>query len=138
MQWHPGISLCVRECAAKTNVPSFSHCCSGEGADPEGLATYMAKAGIVLEAYSPLGTNNTALIKGPLTTKIGAAHNKSGAQVALHWIWQHGHALTTKSSKATHLAEDADLFDWEVTAAELAELDAATTPIGKPSFMCSK
>ena len=110
----------------------------GEGADPEGLASYCAGKGIALEAYSPLGDNKTALIDGPLTTKIGAAHNKSSVQVALRWIWQHGHPLTTKSHNPVHLAEDADLFGWSLTAADMTALDAATAPPGTPSFFCKK
>ena len=51
---------------------------------------------------------------------------------------QHGHPLTTKSHEAKHLKEDADLFDWELTAADMSELDAATNPPGKPSFFCTK
>ena len=34
------------------------------------------------------------------------------------------------------LAEDLDIFDWKLSAAEMAKLDAATTPTGKPSFAC--
>lgn len=110
----------------------------GMGADPEGLMSYCKANNIVVEAYSPLGDNTTQLIHGPLTTSIGKNHNKSSVQVALKWIWQHGHPLTTKSSNPVHLAEDIDLFDWELTADEMTQLDAETTPKGSPSFMCSK
>ena len=70
----------------------------GMGADPGGLFSFSKAHGIVVEAYSPLGDNTTELISGPLTSGIGAAHGKSSVQVALRYIVQHGHALTTKSS----------------------------------------
>ena len=78
------------------------------------------------------------LITGPLVTRIGAAHNKSGVQVALRWIYQPGVAVTTKSTNAAHLAQDLDIFDWKLTDAEQARADAAAKPKGTPSFMCSK
>lgn len=108
------------------------------GPDPLGLVSYCKSKGIVPQAYSPLGDHNSELISGPLVTKLGAAHNKSGVQVALKWIYQNGVAVTTKSSNPAHLAADLDLFDWELTDAELAEANAATKPVGVPSFMCTK
>ena len=109
----------------------------GMGPDPEGLMSYAKEKGIAIEAYSPLGDNTTELIDGELTTKIGAAHKKSSVQVALKWIWQHGHSLTTKSSNPSHLAQDIDIFDWELSSDEMSQLDAATKPSGHPSFMCT-
>lgn len=110
----------------------------GMGADPEGLMSYCKSKNIVVEAYSPLGDNTTELITGKVTTAIGQKYNKSSVQVALKWIWQHGHPLTTKSSNPIHLAEDIDLFDWSLTDDEMLQLDAETTPKGNPSFMCTK
>ena len=110
----------------------------GMGADPEGLLSTCAARGIVPQAYSPLGDSTPELISGDLVTSIGAAHNKSGVQVALRWIYQHGVAVTTKSTNAAHLAQDLDIFDWKLTDAEQARADAAAKPKGTPSFMCSK
>ena len=58
------------------------------GADPGGLISYCNAQGVQPQAYSPLGDNSSALIDGPLVRAAGAAHNKSGAQVALRWVWQ--------------------------------------------------
>jgi 2,5-diketo-D-gluconate reductase A len=110
----------------------------GMGPDPQGLMTYCKKNNIIVEAYSPLGDNTSELIHGPVTTSIGKNHNKSSVQVALKWIWQHGHPLTTKSSNPVHLEEDIDLFDWTLTNDEMEQLDELTSPKGNPSFMCSK
>jgi diketogulonate reductase-like aldo/keto reductase len=69
----------------------------GMGPDPEGIVSYCESKGIQIEAYSPLGDRDV-LIKGELVNQIGAPYNKSGVQVALRWIYQHGAVLTTKSS----------------------------------------
>ena len=80
------------------------------------------------------------LITGPLVTKIGAAYNVSGVQVALRWIYQQGIPLTTKASSTKHLAEDIDIFSWSLTDEDMATLSAATSPAGSPSLMmkCSE
>lgn len=108
----------------------------GMGTDPEGLVSFCQKKGIVMEAYSPLGDGSAELVTGELVTAIGQAHGKSGPTVALKWLWQNGITLTTKSTNATYLAEDLDLFDWMLTDDEMAKLNSATKPAGTPSFMC--
>jgi diketogulonate reductase-like aldo/keto reductase len=110
----------------------------GMGADPIELVTYCKSKSIVPQAYSPLGDNTTELINGPIVSTLGAAHNKSGVQVALRWIYQHGVAVTTKSGNPSHLQQDEDIFDWSRTDAEMAQADAATSPAGNPSFMCKQ
>ena len=108
----------------------------GMGNDPEGLFSYAKAHNITMQAYSPLGDGKKELITGNMTTTIGKAHQKSGAQVALKWIVAQGIPLVTKANSASFLAEDIDLFSWELTAAEKSTLDAATSPAGTPSFMC--
>jgi diketogulonate reductase-like aldo/keto reductase len=108
----------------------------GMGTDPIGLISYCKSKNITLQAYSPLGDGKGELITGELVTGIGKNHGKSGAQVSLRWVAQHGVPLSTKASNAKYLAEDLDIFDWKLSAAEMAKLDAATTPTGKPSFAC--
>eukprot|EP00316_Scyphosphaera_apsteinii_P024186 CAMPEP_0119322196 /NCGR_PEP_ID=MMETSP1333-20130426/57520_1 /TAXON_ID=418940 /ORGANISM="Scyphosphaera apsteinii, Strain RCC1455" /LENGTH=318 /DNA_ID=CAMNT_0007329359 /DNA_START=11 /DNA_END=967 /DNA_ORIENTATION=- len=109
----------------------------GMGADPGGLVSFSKSKGIIPQAYSPLGDNTSELISGPLVRKLGAAHGKTGVQAALRWIWQHGVAVTTKSGKMSHLQEDADIFNFMLTAEEMANADKSKTPKGKPSFMCN-
>ena len=76
-------------------------------------------------------------LSGNLTTSIGRAHGKSAAQIALKWIVQRGIAVVTKSSSLAHLKQDIDLFDFNLTSAELAALNAATfASADTPSFMC--
>jgi len=101
----------------------------------------MAK-NILPQAFSPLGPtfNTTAkdvLIKGPLTTGIGKLHNKSGAQVALKYVVQHGSALVTRALDEEYLDTDIDLFNWNLTSSDIAALDAATDPMARPCLLCT-
>jgi diketogulonate reductase-like aldo/keto reductase len=83
---------CIFSDTTLTVVPAvnqFEHHI-GMGPDMEGILTYCKSKGVVGQAYSPLGPtfNQTAkdiLIEGPLTTSVGKAHNKSGAQVRRQW-----------------------------------------------------
>merc|ERR1712032_672503 len=110
----------------------------GMGVDPIGVKTASEKHGIHLQAYSPLGNGDGELITGDLVSGIGSNHGKTGAQVALRWIHENGVSLTTKTTKVSHMQQDLDVFAFELAADEKAQLDAATSPSGTPSFMCSK
>merc|ERR1712217_961414 len=107
----------------------------GMGADPRGLRSYLDGKGIVMQAYSPLDTllGDHGLIHGNLTNGIGKAYNKTGAQVALRWVAQHGVPFNTASNKAGHLQEDLDVLAFNLTAEDMKTLDAASTPQGEPN-----
>eukprot|EP00959_Pyramimonas_sp_CCMP1952_P019778 417748-Pyramimonas_sp.AAC.1 len=91
---------------------------------------YMESKGIVYESFSSLcgPCNTTELLNGPLVTKIGATHGKTGAQVSLKWLVQQGIPVIPKSDKVEHLKENLDLFGWELTKDQMAALTAATSP----------
>ena len=115
---------------------------AGMGPDPGGIKTYCDSLGIRLQAYSPLGDGTMELISGPLVSKIGKAHNVSGASVSLRWITQNGVPLSTKSTSAKHLAEDLSIYSFTLSKDEMAQMDAAATPAskfpsGSYSFMCA-
>lgn len=80
--------------------------------------------GITVQAYSPLGSG--AVVRNPTVAAIGEARTptRSAAQVGLRYILQKGIAVATQSTNDDHLAEDADIFEWSLTANEMAELDA--------------
>ena len=48
----------------------------------------------------------------------------SGAQVALRWLIQQGITVVTAASKASYIAEDIDVFNFQLTDAEMKELAA--------------
>merc|ERR1712160_217970 len=68
---------------------------------------------------------------------MGSNYGKTGAQVAMRWIQENGVSLTTKTTKTSHMEQDLDVFSFQFTASDKAQLDAATSPSGKPSFMCT-
>jgi diketogulonate reductase-like aldo/keto reductase len=77
--------------------------------------------GIVVEAYSPL-TRGTRL-RHPVVAAVAGRARRSAAQVLLRWGLQHGLVVLPKSTRAARIAENAALFDFELSARDMSELD---------------
>jgi 2,5-diketo-D-gluconate reductase A len=79
-------------------------------------------AGVVTEAWSPLAQG--AVLADPAVTAIAAAHGRTAAQVVLRWHLQQGRVVIPKSVTPARIAENLDVFGFELDAAELASIDA--------------
>lgn len=94
---------------------------------PRGVIEENQKRGILVQAWAPLGRSLggrfTSSMKG-VCAGIGKRYNKSFAQIALRWILQKGASFTTQSQQKPHFIEDLDLFDFQLTAEEMATLDS--------------
>jgi diketogulonate reductase-like aldo/keto reductase len=86
------------------------------------LAEYCEKQGIALTAYSPL--TRTERLDDPTLTDVAGAHGKSPAQVMIRWSLQHGNIVIPKSASPKRIRENADVFDFSLSAEEMARLDA--------------
>jgi 2,5-diketo-D-gluconate reductase B len=86
--------------------------------------------GLVLTAYCPLARGR---IKGDtILTDIGRRHGKTGAQVALRWLMQQNViAAIPRSSNAARIAENIDLFDFELDDSDMRQIDALKRPDGR-------
>ena len=78
--------------------------------------------GVALEAYSPLGTG--ALLGNPVVEGIADRLGRSPAQVLLRWCVQRGIPVITKSTHRERIAENALIFDFELSAHDMEQLDA--------------
>jgi diketogulonate reductase-like aldo/keto reductase len=81
-----------------------------------------AERDIALEAYSPLGTG--AQLGDPVVTGIANRIGRTPAQVLLRWCVQRGIPVITKSTHRDRIAENAKIFDFELIAPDMEELDA--------------
>lgn len=77
-------------------------------------------------SYQPLGmaTPEENVLGDPVVTAIAAAHGKTAAQVTLRWGVQRGCAVIPKTQQPARLAENLALFDFALSAAEMAAIDA--------------
>jgi len=78
--------------------------------------------GIALEAYSPLGTGRH-LASGTVA-RIARSHGRAPAQVLLRWCIERGIPVIPKSTHRERIAENAQLFDFQLSDEDIAELDA--------------
>jgi 2,5-diketo-D-gluconate reductase B len=86
--------------------------------------------GLVLTAYCPLARGR---IKGDaVLAEVGRRHGKTGAQVALRWLMQQEIiAAIPRSSNATRIAENIDVFDFELDGDEMRRVGALKRPDGR-------
>jgi 2,5-diketo-D-gluconate reductase A len=82
--------------------------------------------GIATVAWSPLGRGGDLLAEPTLAT-IGARYGKSPAQVVLRWHIERGVAAIPRSSNSDRLAENLAIFDFELSADEVAAITALDT-----------
>lgn len=91
---------------------------------------WMDKYGVRCMAYAPLGQGRrNEMFENAELTAVAAAHGKSPAQTALRFLMQSGAAVVPKSSHAERIAENAALFDFELSAEEMARLEKMDTGI---------
>jgi diketogulonate reductase-like aldo/keto reductase len=78
--------------------------------------------GIAVEAYSPL--TRGADLADPVIARVAARLGRTPAQVMLRWGLEHGFIVLPKSNHPERQVENAAIFDFALSAADLAELDA--------------
>jgi 2,5-diketo-D-gluconate reductase A len=84
---------------------------------------YHAGHGIVTESYSPVGASSGSDLRNdPVITQIAKDHGKSPTQVVLRWHIQLGLVAIPRSSNAGRLAENIDIFDFELSEQEMGTI----------------
>ena len=78
--------------------------------------------GITLEAYSPLGTGRH--LSSETAARVAARNGRTPAQVLLRWGIQRGVPVIPKSVHRERIAENAQIFDFTLSEADMSELDA--------------
>mgnify|MGYP001820933274 CR=1 FL=1 len=86
------------------------------------LVSYCEDRGIVVEAWSPL--KHGKIIGDPDLAEIAGTRGVTVAQVVLRWMLQRGIVTLPKSITPSRIAENKDLYDFELTDAEVATIDA--------------
>jgi diketogulonate reductase-like aldo/keto reductase len=78
--------------------------------------------GIALEAYSPLGTGRH--LSNDTVARIASRLERTSAQVLLRWCVQRGIPVIPKSTHRERIEENAGIFDFTLSDADVAQLDA--------------
>ncbi|MFU8947404.1 aldo/keto reductase [Mycetocola zhadangensis] len=88
------------------------------------LRDFQAKHGIRTEAWGPLGQGKYELFTLPAIADVAAAHDVTPAQVVLRWHVQTGNIVIPKSTRRERMAENFDIFGFELSADEMNAIDA--------------
>ena len=94
------------------------------------LRAFHREHGILTQAWSPIGGSIRRFGKGsdPLNdatiAEIAARHGKTPAQVTLRWHIQNGVSAIPKSFNAGRIAQNFDVFDFELSPEDMARIDA--------------
>lgn len=99
------------------------------------LQALHTRQGILTQAWSPIGGitsyggGGRSTFDDPTLQEIGRQHDKSAAQVLLRWHLQEGRSAIPKSIKPARIAENFDVFDFELTEQQIAAIDALDTGV---------
>jgi len=97
--------------------------------DEEKVRAACRKHGIAITAYCPIARGRAG---GDETmARIGKTYGKSAGQVSLRWLVQKGAIVIPRTSKVERLTENMSIFDFELSAADMAEVDALAKPAGR-------
>jgi len=88
------------------------------------ITDWAAAHDVRIESWGPLGQGKYDLFGAPAVAAAAHAHGKTPAQAVLRWHLQKGFIVFPKSVRRERLEENLDVFDFELTADEVAAIDA--------------
>lgn len=87
------------------------------------IREFAASTGIAIEAWGPLGQGKYDLFGMPPVASAAQAHGVTPAQAVIRWHLQHGLIVFPKSNSRERIAENFDVFGFELTTDEMAAID---------------
>lgn len=88
------------------------------------LKQTLARSCTALMAWFPLGHGDKALLEEPVITTLASRYGKFAAQIVLRWHTQLVHVVIPGSSQPSHITENLRIFDFTLTEAEMAQINA--------------
>lgn len=85
--------------------------------------------GMAVIAYSPIAKGNVR--HDPVLSAIARAHGKTAAQVCLRFLVQQGIPVIPRTTKVERLSENKDIFDFELSTDEMAQIGGLAGPEGR-------
>lgn len=101
-----------------------------------GLLEACQRRGIVLEAYSPLGTGQH--LSNRTVNAVAQRVGRTPAQVLLRWCLQHDVPVIPKSIHRDRIRDNAEIFDFALSSEAMAELDALDQTNGTDRALANK
>ncbi len=114
------------------------------------LMRFCAEEDIAVTAFSPLGalsyleldmaSQSESVLQQPAVMAIAERLGKTPAQIVLRWGVQRGNAIIPKTSRPERLVENADIFDFELSADDMAQINSLdrNQRFNDPGVFCEK
>lgn len=83
-----------------------------------------AQIGVQVEAWAPFAEGRHGLFTDPVLAEIGNQYDKTAGQVVLRWLMDKGVVVLAKSVHPERMAENIDVFDFELTTEDVAKIEA--------------
>ena len=85
---------------------------------------FIEKYGAKVEAWAPFARGEKGIFINPVLTSIGQKYGKTTGQVALRFLVQSGIPVIPKSAHKERMAENLDIFDFQLNAEEMGQIEA--------------
>ena len=106
--------------------PAVNQCCFCVG--DNATIAFGNRHGVTYQSYSPLGAGDSggkSILDLPAIKAVAADHpGRLTAQIALRWLVQQGAPFVSATGRGTDITEDRAVFDFELTAGEMARLNS--------------
>ncbi len=112
-------------------IPAVNQIRLCPGDTDDATVTYCKNKGILLEAYSPLARG--MVFDSDAVTAISAKYGKTPSQLSIRWCLQNEFLPLPKSVSPAHMAENLQVFDFEIESADMVSLNALTGEYGTRS-----
>ena len=94
--------------------------------------TFLQEQNVQMESWAPFAEGRNNMFQNEVLKAIGGKYGKSVAQVIVRWLIQRGVVAIPKSTQKAHIIENFDVFDFQLSTADLAEIAKLDT--GKSAF----
>lgn len=88
---------------------------------------FLQENNIQIESWGPFAEGKNDIFKNETLSSIAVKNNKSVAQIILRWLTQRGVVAIPKSVRKERMAENFDIFDFELSADEMQEISNLDT-----------
>ena len=95
-------------------------------------AKFLHENGVQIESWGPFAEGRNNLFSNPVLSAVATKYQRSIAQIVLRWLLQRGVVAIPKSVRPERMAENFDIFSFELDADEMAAIAALDT--GKSVF----
>ncbi|KAG0673657.1 NADPH-dependent aldo-keto reductase [Kluyveromyces marxianus] len=116
-----------------TIVPAANQVETHPQLDQQELLDYCKSKGILLEAYSPLGSSNSLLLTDPTIKKIAEKHNVEPANILINWGLSRGYVVLPKSVNPERVKNNKKIID--LPAEDIETINSLATKIGSKRYV---